>query len=253
MRREIGLLLLVSAVVLSGCNSHDNGSIKQGANESQSSPVKTGTERGTKTEGPEMKTWSSENDEVKVSVVKVSKYNTPEVVSVEVDGVKKEFNWRVAEDPRIFYIDVTGDTKPEAVIITNLGRGSDSSIDELHVLNSSDLSEIKVPNYEEVSANIETNVTKAKDGRLTITIEAQGKEYEFNDTVVYPGLDVQDKVLFGGTVTYGLEKQTLFSYLGGSIGTSPIYVTEILVTYKFDSSKNEFVVDHISPKSVSEK
>lgn len=255
MKKEIGILLLVSTVLLSACSTDNNGSDKQGESSTSSNPVTTQPQqenKGKATE-PEQKTkdnvsWSSENNEVKVTPVKADKYGTTEVVSVEVNGVKKEFNWQVAEEPRVFYTDVTGDSKPEAVIINNTGRGSGSSIDELHVLNSEDLSEIKVPNYEEVVADIETQVIKDKDGNLSIKVKAQGKDYEFSEAVD-PGVDVQDKLLFGGTVTYELENQGIFSYFGGSVGTSPIYVSRIFVTYKFDSQKYEFVVDQIKPVS----
>ncbi|MGM1049412.1 MAG: hypothetical protein ACQEXX_25195 [Bacillota bacterium] len=156
----------MSAILLSGCSSDDGGSIKQeAAGESPISPVTTQNQQENN-DSEKNKTWSSENNEVKVSVVKVDKYGTPEVVSVEVNGLKKEFNWQVAEEPRVFYTDVTGNSKPE-----------------------------------------------------------------------------------DGIVAYGLENQEIFSYFGGSVGTSPIYVCRIHVTYKFDSLKNEFVVDQIKPES----
>lgn len=253
MKKEIGVFMVVSAVLLSGCGSDDSGSANQGAGESPSNQVATQpqqeTKQGTTESGQENKIWSSENNEVKVSPVKVNKYGTPEVVSVEVNGVNKEFNWQVAEEPRVFYTDVTGDNKPEAVILNNIGRGSDTSVDELHVLNSEDLSEIKVPNYEEVVAeHIETQVTKNDDGNLAIKVKAQGEDYEFSYDVD-PGVKVQNKLNFGGTVTYVLDNQKIFSYIGGSIGTSPIYVCRFHVTYKFDSLKNEFIVDQIKAES----
>lgn len=253
MKKEIGILLLVSTVLLSACSTDNNGGAKQGERSSSSHPVTTQPQQETKGGATEAEqntkdnvSWSSENNEVKVTSVKEDKYGSPEVVSVEVNGVKKEFNWQVAEEPRVFYTDVTGDSKPEAVIINNIGRGTGTSIDELHVLNSADLSEIKVPNYEEVVANIETQVIKDKDGNLTIKVKAQGKDYEFSEAV-HPGVDVQNKLLFGGTVSYWLENQAFYSYFGGSVGTSPIYLIRIFVTYQFDSQKNEFVVDQIKP------
>ncbi|WP_106768759.1 hypothetical protein [Paenibacillus faecalis] len=250
MKKEIGILLLVSTVLLSACGTDNNGGDKQEESSTSSNPVITQPQQEGKATESEQKTkdsdsWSSENNEVKVTPVKKDKYGTTEVVSVEVNGVKKEFNWQVAEEPRVFYADVTSDDKPEVVIINNIGRGTDTSIDELHVLNSEDLSEIKVPNYEEVVAeHIESHVTKNKDGKLAIKVKAQGEDYEFSYDVD-PGLEVQDKLLFGGTVTYIFENGKIASDIGGSIGTSPIYVSNFHITYKFDSVKNAFIVDQI--------
>lgn len=247
MKKETRVFLLVCAILLTGCTSDDGGSVKQqGAKEPESIPVTTGTQQGANAEGPEMKPWSSENNEVKISVVKEDKYGTPEVVSVDVNGVEKEFNWLIVEDPRVFYTDVTSDSKPEAVIINNVGKGSGASIEELHVLNGTDLSEIKVPSYEEVVTDIESKVMKDESGKLTIKVKAQGKEYEFSGAVD-PGMDVQDKLLFGGSVNYRLENQEISSYFGASVGTtSPKYISRIYATYKFDSLKNEFIIDQIS-------
>lgn len=255
MKREIGVLMLLSAVLLSGCGSGDQESANRGARSTSSHSVTMKPEQETNqisTEsGQENKTWTSENNEVKISPVKVNKNGTPVVVSVEVNGMKKEFNWKFPEDPRVFYSDVTGDSKQEAIIITNLGRGTGTSVDELHVLNSEDLSEINVPGYEEIVAEyIETNVITNDDGNLVIKVKAKGEDYEFSYDVD-PGVKVQDKLQFGGTVTYTLKNQKITLNIGGSIGTSPIYVSGFHITFKFDSVKNELIVDQIKVEPYS--
>ena len=254
LKKEIGISMLLSAVLLSGCGLGVQESVNREAS-STLSPVTTQSEKEvnqiTTESGQENKTWSSENNEVKISPIKVNENGTPVVVSVEVNGVKKEFNWKFPEDPRVFYTDVTGDSIQEVIIITNLGRGTGTSVDELHVLNSKDLSEISVPSYEEIVAeHIESQVTKNVDGNLVIKVKAQGKDYEFSYDVD-PSVKVQDNLQFGGTVTYLIENEKIALNIGGSIGTSPIYVSGFHIAFKFDSMKNEFIVDqiHVEPYS----
>ncbi|WP_410767902.1 hypothetical protein [Fontibacillus sp. BL9] len=256
LKKELGLLMLLSAVLLSGCTPENSGKSVQ---ESDVSPLNNQVtmqpeqEISRKTTESEQnnKTWSSEDDKVKITPVKLDKYGTAEVVSVEINGVKKEYNWSMAEEPRIFYCDVTGDNKPEAVIILNLGRGTDTSIDELHVLNSEDLSEIKVPDYEEIVADyIETNVAKNADGNLTIQVKVQGKDHEFNYDAD-PDVEVDEKLLFGGVVNYSFENQKIMARISGSIAPTgaPIYLCDFQITHKFDRLKNEIIVDQIQFES----
>lgn len=247
LKKEIAVLMVICTVFLSGCVATDNRSSDQGASNISSNPVTMQPVNNKKNAQSEREniTWSSENNEVTMVPIKKNKYGTPEVVSVEINGVKKEFYWTVAEEPRIFYTDVTHDSKPEAVIITNIGRGTGVSIDELHVLNSEDLSEIKFPGYEQIAADyMESYITKKDSGKLEIKVTALGKDYAFSYEVD-SGIHVQDKLFFGGTVIFALKDQKITLNLPGSIGISPIYICDFPITYKFDSSKNEFVVDQI--------
>lgn len=247
LKKESMILILLGTVLLSGCalNSSEQSLIE--GQPTKKSELKNN--QATMNSEQESETWSSENNEVKVSAIKINEFGTPEFVSVEVNGKKKEFNWIVAEKPQIFFTDVTGDSKPEAIIINNIGRGTGLSVNEVHVLNSDDLSEIKVPSFEEIARDhIETHVIKNDKGNLKIKVNALGENYEFTYNVD-PSVEVQDKLLFGGSVTYALEKQKVILNIGGSVGTSPIYVTGFHVTYQFDSSKNEFFVDQIEVKS----
>lgn len=239
-KEKIGLLLLLGIVLLSGCSSNDKESMK-GEKESPSTQVTTQPEQ----EATENITWSSDNNEVKLVPIKETAEHEYQGVTVEVNGVKKEFYWEFLEKPRIFYTDVTTDGKKEAVIILNKGKGTGLSIDEVHVLKSEDLSEIKVQSYEEIVTNqIETSVTKKNDNTLAIKVKAQGKEYEFSYEI--PNEDFnQDKLNFGGVVYYELENQKLVSRIGASVGISPHYVGDFYIIYKFDSARNELIADII--------
>ena len=251
MKKEIGALLLVCAVLLSGCGSDD-----QGSNAQEPGDISLSNQINTKQEQETDKniTWSSKNNEVKLIPVKVTANYEYQGVTVEVKDVKKEFSWSFPtleeSKPRVFYTDVSGDEMEEVVIILNKGKGTGLSIDELHVLNSKDLSEIKVQNFEDILADqVKTQVTKRGES-LAIKVKVHGKESKF-DYDFDPAPDFnQDELAFGGVVIYSLENQSIILNIPGSVGVSPTYVADCTITYKFDSANNEFRAEQIEVKPI---
>lgn len=152
MKNEIGVLLLVSAVLFSGCASEEPRTTVQRPSEPSTNHEVTTQQPEQEKQGTnEIITWSSENNEVKLAPVKVTDYGY-EGVTVAVNDVTKEFDWSFhsLDDPQVFYTDVTGDGNEEAIIIFNIGKGTGLSLNEVHVLNSKDLAEIKVQSFEEI-------------------------------------------------------------------------------------------------------
>ncbi|MED4953295.1 hypothetical protein ABEO75_12775 [Paenibacillus macerans] len=266
MKKELGAWLLFGAALLAGCSSDKPEAASQAPNEPTGNQAFTQSRQGTNqgTTNPEQGTaateptqeaeespaWSSENKEVKLKPVKVTD-TSYEGLTVEINGVKKEFDWSFPTlyEPQVFYADVTGDGKQEAVIIYSIGKGTGLSLDEIHVLDSGDFSEIKVPSYEETVANhIQTHITN-HDDILDIKVNAMGKEHEFSYESPYPDLD-QDELGFGGVVYYNVKNQRLTSTLGASIGVA-VYVCDVHITYKFDPAKDEFVADQIEVEPFS--
>lgn len=192
--------------------------------------------------------WSSKNNEVILKPANVTNH-VCQGVTVAVNGVKKGFNWSFStleeSKPQVFYTDVTGDGNEEAIIIVNKGKGTGLSIDELHVLNSKDLSEIKVQNYEEILAeHVETNVNQNGE-ILEIKVNVQGKVTKFDYNFNAGSNFNQDELAFGGVVLYTLEDQKIKLNIPGSVGVSPTYVGDFDIVYQFETSKNEFIVDQI--------
>ncbi|OPA72905.1 hypothetical protein BVG16_31530 [Paenibacillus selenitireducens] len=220
MKKEIGVLMLLSAVLLSGCGSDE--------------PVKL--------------IEASENEEVRLYAVNETD-DEVHGVTVEINGSQKNFDWNILNTgtkPQVFYTDLTGDSKEEAVIIINTGRGTELDTFDIHVINAEDLSEIKVQNHEEIVANqIETHVSKNADDTLDITVKTKEKEDNFDSNIELAPNYNQDELAFGGVVIYQVEHQKIILSLGASVGISPQYVCSVNVTYKFDHAKNEFIADQI--------
>ncbi|GJM77358.1 hypothetical protein HMSSN036_95740 [Paenibacillus macerans] len=169
-------------------------------------------------------------------------------VTLNINGSQKDFDWNCPDDtgvyPEVFYTDVTGDGKEEAVIIIQTGKGTGLNNFDIHVVHAKDLSEIKVQSYEDiVTKQIESHIAKNDNGTLAITVKTQGKEYNFDYGFDPAPDDNQDELDFGGIFIYALENQKITLNLSGAVPGTTTYVCDFKVTYKFDSTKNEFVAD----------
>ncbi|WP_339180332.1 hypothetical protein MHB43_30545 [Paenibacillus sp. FSL H8-0317] len=105
---------------------------------------------------------SSEDEKVKF-------YSMTDGIPLDINGNEKDFALDLpsdtGNDPQIFYTDLTGDGKEEAVVIIQTGKGTGLDSFDIHVVNAEDLSEIKVQKYEDiVNDQIESHVAKKMIG-----------------------------------------------------------------------------------------
>lgn len=252
LKKEIASLILLSAVLFGGCQSDSLVSIQQ---ERVVSPTKRVTTKPEQETNSKLKLiGSSEDEQVKLYAI-IETEDAIERVTLDINGRTKDFDWSISHHsgtkPQLFYTDLTGDGKEEAVIIIQTGRGTGLDNYEIHVVNSDNLSEIKVQRYEDIVAeHIESRVSKNDDGTLAITVNSQGQvdnfNYDFDPAPDYH----QDKLAFGGVVIYTLDNHKIKLSLPGSVGISPTYVCDFNITYTFDKADNEFIVDQIKFKPI---
>lgn len=234
----MGALLLLSAILFSGCHSNQ----KENPTEE-----KTFKKAYSPTHADATLMGSSANKEVKL-------YKKGDGLKLEFNGKTKDFNWNNPDDtgtePQVFYIDMTDDGDEEAVIILQTGRGTGLDNYDIHVVDQ-DLQEIKVPHYEEIVAqHMESNVVKKDFETLNITGRAFGKEYHF-DYKIDPELEIQqDQLGFGAITIYYIENQRIKLTLAASV--FPINVADFHITYTFDHTKNEFMVDQIEVEPIQQ-
>lgn len=81
-------------------------------------------------------------------------------------------------------------------------------------------------------------------------MKAKGKEYNFNYGFDPVPDQKQDRLGFGDVYIYSLENQKIKLKLGAAVPGTTTYVCDFNVTYKFDSTKNEFVADQIEVKPI---
>ncbi|MFE6078278.1 hypothetical protein ACFVQB_27865 [Paenibacillus sp. NPDC057886] len=249
MKKELGIVVLLSVFLLSGCGSDKQEPVTQNSSEPASQQVTSQSEENSSGALIE----ATKDEKVKLYANKEMD-KVIEGVTLDVNGSKKDFDWKIPDSgtkPQLFYTDLTSDGKEEAVVIIQTGKGTGLDNFEIHVINADDLSEIKVQSYEDIVANhIESHVAKKDDG-IAVTVITQGKELKFENKSAIAAPD-QKELAFGGVVTYTLENQTIKLNIPGSVGVSPIFVCDFNVSYKYDSAKNEFIVDQIEAKPIKE-
>ncbi|PIH59305.1 hypothetical protein [Paenibacillus sp. LK1] len=252
MIKEIASLMLLSVVLFGGCQTESLGAVHL---EQVVSPTKQVTTKPEQETNSKLKLiGSSEDEQVKLYAIKETE-DAIESVTLDINGRTKDFDWSISHHsgtkPQLFYTDLTGDGKEEAVIIIQTGRGTGLDNYEIHVVNSDNLSEIKVQRYEDIVAeHIKSRISKNDDGTLAITVISQGQvgnfNYDFDPAPDYH----QGKLAFGGVVIYTLDNHKIKLSLPGSIGISPTYVCDFNITYTFDKADNEFIVDQIEVEPV---
>jgi len=250
--KEIASLMLLSVVLFGGCQTESLGAVHL---EQVVSPTKQVTTKPEQETNSKLKLiGSSEDEQVKLYAIKETE-DAIESVTLDINGRTKDFDWSISHysgtEPQLFYTDFTGDGKEEAIIIFQTGRGTGLDNYEIHVVNSDNLSEIKVQRYEDIVAeHIESRVSKNGDGTLAITVNSKGQvdnfNYDFDPAPDYH----QGELAFGGVVIYTLDNHKIKLSLPGSIGISPTYVCDFNITYTFDKADNEFIVDQIEVEPV---
>jgi len=245
LKKGIGFAawLLSAAFVFSGCASDKPASGSQDVKQSVTSSME-------KEQEPSKLLSASENGEVEL-------FETTNGVIVDVNGSQKKFDWKILKgvsNPQVFYVDLTGDGKEEAVIIMVTGYGTELDTNEAHILNGENLAEIKIQSVEEILAGIETEVNQKGD-ELLIKTTAQGKEYKFSKKISElalahdPDDQFENKLYFGNVILNNVKDQKLTVNIVGSVrpidGVLPDYVCTVHVTYKYDQALNEFAADQI--------
>ncbi len=232
-----------AAFVFSGCASDKPASGSQDVKQSVTSSME-------KEQEPSKLLSASENGEVEL-------FETTNGVIVDVNGSQKKFDWKILKgvsNPQVFYVDLTGDGKEEAVIIMVTGYGTELDTNEAHILNGENLAEIKIQSVEEILAGIETEVNQKGD-ELLIKTTAQGKEYKFSKKISElalahdPDDQFENKLYFGNVILNNVKDQKLTVNIVGSVrpidGVLPDYVCTVHVTYKYDQALNKLAADQI--------
>lgn len=125
-------------------------------------------------------------------------------ITLSINDKTKRFPWKTYKAPAFLpelgYADVNGDGQKELIVILCKGEGTGTLVEEIHVLNGEDLSEIAVQSP--LSALEKRVVSKIDQSGVKITIDNQ-------KTLVFPEKDITAKVA---------EKKSWFDTLGtGSI------------------------------------
>ncbi|WP_128100136.1 hypothetical protein [Paenibacillus sp. DCT19] len=251
MKKELGVVMLLSAVLLSGCGSDKLETDTQGAGDSSSTQVTTQPEQGSDLNKKLIQ--SSDDNKVKLFAIN-EKDNEVQGTTLELNGKTKDFNWTfpAVEEykPQVYFADVTDDGTEEAVITVFKNRSPGVYLEEIHVVKSDDLSEINIENpLEIITKSVETSVQN-NEGSLNVTVKIGDKQHE----LVHEGdsdFEYKKELNFGGVVDYNVVNNKIVAKVDGSVGIGE-YVCSLTVNYKYDSATKMFTADKIEFSPINE-
>ncbi|WP_347490008.1 hypothetical protein ABDB91_02305 [Desulfoscipio sp. XC116] len=223
------LLICALMLVVAGCGESTNK--PEVNNNTESAPV---TEQ-TSSEAKENQMELAKTDDVVLLANKQSEGGMFKEITVQTECKSKTFPWVNTSNPTYVPIahitDVNKDGRKEIVVILTTGTGTGVHLEEIHVLNRENLTEI-IPGvenpfdaiYKKVGSKISKN-----NGKVNVVVEWDDKKIEktYNES----DAGVWNKgVGFGGIVNYQLHNNNIYAIVPGSIATT-WYVVVAIVEY----------------------
>lgn len=156
-----------------------------------------------------------------------------------IDGKSAIFDWESDSNPtfqpKLHLADLNNDNKSELIIILTTGTGNDIHIEEVHVINSDNFSEIKVANPLDILKNTaQTTITKQNNNVfIKITLNKKTKIIKRKNSDV--GFWFEN-VYFGNLTHYDIKNNLLTVRVGAQVSPSG-FVGEVVITYKFSDNK----------------
>ncbi|MDR6724373.1 hypothetical protein J2W91_002841 [Paenibacillus amylolyticus] len=252
MKKELGVVMLLSVVLLSGCGSDKSETNTQGSGDSSIIQVTTQLEQGSDLN--EKLIQSSDDDKVKLFAIN-EKDNEFQGTTLELNGKTKDFDWTFPAvegyKPQVYFADVTDDGTEEAVITVFKNRSPGVYLEEIHVVKSDDLSEINIEDPLEIIAEAVETIVQNNKGALTVTVKIGDKQHE----LVHegdPDFEYKNELNFGGVVDYNVVSNKIVAKVDGSVGIGE-YVCSLTVYYKYDSTTKIFTAGKIEFSLINEK
>ncbi|WP_458120877.1 hypothetical protein [Paenibacillus sp. Z6-24] len=236
MNKKI-LIVVCSMAILSACgniNSNDQGSSTAAQKPTDVKEMKT------EKANERVDVVASPNNDIKLYPLN-KKDGTYNGFILEANGQKKEFDWKssalIEDKPQVISSDLTNDGNPEAVVLLSQGRGTGLHMEEAHVVDLSNFSEINIEDPEEIiSKNVKSEI-KNKGKHTEVIVKVKDKSTNLQYSNVSNTMNLKE-VGFGAVNYYSVDKGNLIFKTDGTIGAEQ-YVGKIEVTYAYDKEQNK--------------
>ncbi|AEI45668.1 hypothetical protein [Paenibacillus mucilaginosus] len=144
-------------------------------------------------------------------------------------GISRTFEWSTADHPAfrpaLYRGNYDGDALPEIAVELTQGYGSGVNVQELHVLNEEDWTEIPVEHPADAAASrVESEVTPRQDGTVHVSARTDGslvqRTYSTGDAGSWLG-----EVHFGSIVEYRVDENRIAALLPGQVSPAEFALT----------------------------
>ncbi len=180
--------------------------------------------------------WVIFEKETEFSEVKVylNKENNGmyEEITIETKDNQKTFQWRNVTNPTyvpIKYIaDVNNDNKDEIIIILTTGYGTGVHVQDIHILNLENLTEIFIEDPIEAINSTVTSSIIADGNKVNVEVKWDNQTIEKTYDKSYAGLWFE-KVAFGSHVEYEVENNRIVAKVSCAISPAGFAFTAVVL------------------------
>lgn len=155
-------------------------------------------------------------------------------ITLQTKDKSKTFPWTsmskyYPEDPSVNIADVDADGKEEVIVILLKATGTGICLEEIHVLNKEDLTEIMIEDpLDAIEKKVNSKITKS-NGKVNVVIEWDDKKIEKSYKESEAGV-WNEYVFWGGIMKYQLHNNKIYAIVPGSVATT-WYVVVAIVEY----------------------
>lgn len=161
---------------------------------------------------------------------------------LEIKGERKYFDWENTVNPtyapKMLYDDINNDGKNELIIILTVATGTGVHIEEPHIINTDEFTELIVENPQQiVTDNIKSEITDNKDYvNIQITVGDENVSIIKEKT---EAVNWFSNVVFDNSRQYEIIDGHLIMSMGAQVSPG-MFIGEIKIIYAFDFNKNIF-------------
>lgn len=173
----------------------------------------------------------AQNNGVSISAATSEQSGVFNKLTVSTDSTKKTFEWTNEANPSFYpeiqLADINHDGKNEIVIILTSGTGTGVMLQNIHVLNEKDLSELSIEDpVDAVQQNVQSSITK-EDGKVIVTAKYKDqtlkKEYNETDAGIW-----NNEVNFSQIVRYRVSDNKITAILPGAVSPAEFAFTALV-------------------------
>lgn len=169
-------------------------------------------------------------------------------MTLSINGKTKRFSWKTYGEPaflpELSYADIDGDGQDELIVILCEGEGTGTLVEEIHVINPGDFSEISVQSpltalKDRTVSTIDKNGIKITiDGKSTMTFSTEEASDLFGTKANW-----FSNLQLGSIVDYSMEGNRIVANVGAQLSPSSFFGSYRLV-YKY--TNHQLVVSGVS-------
>lgn len=163
-------------------------------------------------------------------------------LALEIGGTQKTFAWTTPASwkdvPALHVKDLNGDGQSEVLVVLRQGSGTGMYLEEVHIVNSSNLTEVPLESLEETLSKRVTSTIVREDNHLKVSIDWKDSGIKLSIPAADRGQTENKEVGFGAVIRHSIENGKLIARVGGAINNSE-FIGDLEIVYGLNKDRYE--------------